>query len=86
MNNNDAVLISINDLANRLNVAKSTIYYWVHCKKIPFFKAGKHLRFDPNAVLEHLKSEVSVSNNQQNTSNCSLKIEEIMKKRGNSQK
>ena len=48
------VLIDIDELAVRLSIAKGTLYNWVYLKRIPYIKAGRCLRFDPDEVLASL--------------------------------
>ena len=48
------VLIDIDELASRLSIAKGTLYNWVYLKRIPYTKAGRCLRFDPDEVLASL--------------------------------
>jgi excisionase family DNA binding protein len=50
-----AILINIDELAARLAVAKGTLYNWVYLKRIPYIKAGRCLRFDPQAVFNSLR-------------------------------
>jgi len=47
-------LIDINELSNRLSVPKGTLYNWVYLRRIPFIKAGRSLRFDPDEVIQSL--------------------------------
>ena len=49
------VLIDIDELAVRLSIAKGTLYNWVYLKRIPYIKAGRCLRFDPQAVFNSLR-------------------------------
>jgi excisionase family DNA binding protein len=39
-------LISIDELANNLGIAKETVYQWTSMKVIPFYKIGRLVRFD----------------------------------------
>ena len=39
-------LLNIDELAAKLNIRKSTIYVWVHKRKIPFIKLGSRLLFN----------------------------------------
>lgn len=39
-------LMTINDAARFLAVSVSTLYGWVHQRKIPFVKVGRALRFE----------------------------------------
>jgi len=48
------VLIDIDELAVRLSIAKGTLCNWVYLKRIPYIKAGRCLRFDPDEVLASL--------------------------------
>jgi excisionase family DNA binding protein len=50
----EATLIDINELSRRLSVPKGTLYNWVYLRRIPFIKAGRSLRFDPQEVIESL--------------------------------
>ena len=47
-------LIDINELSRRLSVPKGTLYNWVYLRRIPFIKAGRSLRFDPDEVIQSL--------------------------------
>jgi excisionase family DNA binding protein len=48
-------LITVKELANRLNVHSKTIYKWAHEGKIPCVKIGYLLRFKPEAVEQFIK-------------------------------
>jgi predicted DNA-binding transcriptional regulator AlpA len=52
-------LISVQDLAEILNVPKNWIYHKTSQgqESIPHIKLGKYLRFDPEAVIEHFSSK-----------------------------
>ena len=47
-------LVSIDELSRLLSIPKGTLYNWVYLRRIPFFKAGRSLRFDPREVLASL--------------------------------
>ena len=47
-------LVDISELSRRLSVAKGTLYNWVYLRRIPYVKAGRCLRFNPDEVLESL--------------------------------
>lgn len=47
-------LIDINELSHRLSIPKGTLYNWVYLRRIPFIKAGRSLRFDPDEVIQSL--------------------------------
>jgi hypothetical protein len=48
-------LVDINELSRRLSIAKGTLYNWVYLRRIPYVKAGRCLRFDPDRVFESLR-------------------------------
>ncbi len=50
-------LLSIEELAEYLNVPKSWIYDRTHRDAIPHFKLGRLVRFDLEEVLEWLDSK-----------------------------
>lgn len=55
-------LISIDELANNLGIAKETIYQWTSMKVIPFYKIGRLVRFDESEIdrwLAERKQQVS---------------------------
>ena len=54
MENNIHCLIDINELSKRISVPKGTLYNWVYLHRIPFVKAGRSLRFDPDEVIQSL--------------------------------
>ncbi len=47
-------LIDIKELSRRLSVPKGTLYQWVYLRRIPFRKAGRSLRFDPEEVIQSM--------------------------------
>jgi len=51
MNETTPTLIDIDALSMKLNIPKGTLYNWVYLRRIPFIKAGRCLRFDPQEVL-----------------------------------
>jgi len=48
-------LMSIDELADYLDLRKQTIYNWLHKKKISGIKVGKVWRFDRKAIEKWLK-------------------------------
>jgi excisionase family DNA binding protein len=50
-------LISVNELAGRLGVAKSHIYHLTSTGKIPAVKIGRYNRYDFKEVLQALGAE-----------------------------
>jgi excisionase family DNA binding protein len=51
----DKTLVNINELSDILSIAKGTLYQWVYLRRIPFIKAGRCLRFDPEEVIASLR-------------------------------
>ena len=47
-------LIDINELSRLLSIPKGTLYNWCYLRRIPFIKAGRSLRFDPDEVIQSL--------------------------------
>jgi excisionase family DNA binding protein len=54
MDNNSPCLIDIKELSKRISVPRGTLYNWVYLHRIPFVKAGRSLRFDPDEVIRSL--------------------------------
>lgn len=54
MDNNTHRLIDINELSRRISIPRGTLYNWVYLHRIPFVKAGRSLRFDPDEVIRSL--------------------------------
>ncbi len=52
---NHNILLTIDQLAEALNVSKNTIYYWTHTKQIPYLKLGRHLRFNLEEVQKYFQ-------------------------------
>ena len=50
----EAKLIDINALSQRISIPKGTLYNLVYLRKIPFVKRGRSLRFDPEDVIRSL--------------------------------
>lgn len=46
----ESQLIDIDELSERLRIAKGTLYNWVYLRRIPFVKLGRALRFDPKEI------------------------------------
>ena len=49
-------LLTIEGMAHVLGVAPTTVYRWVGLGKIPFIKLERHLRFQPDVVIEHFRA------------------------------
>lgn len=50
--NGHASLMTAEHLAKALQVNKATVYEWVKSKSIPFYQAGRFVRFNLAEVLE----------------------------------
>jgi excisionase family DNA binding protein len=51
-------LLSVNDVAEYLDVPKSTIRYWCFTKKLRHYKIGRHLKFQQTDISEYLESNL----------------------------
>ena len=49
-----SALLTIDELSRLLSIPKGTLYNWVYLRRIPFFKAGRCLRFNAHEVLASL--------------------------------
>ncbi|MFH1904323.1 MAG: helix-turn-helix domain-containing protein [bacterium] len=49
-------LLTTKQLAEVLQVAPSTVYFWVHSGFIPYLKLGKCVRFNEKAVSKWVES------------------------------
>ena len=55
-------LLSYQDLSQRLNVPVSTLYSWVHFKRIPFIRfSSRFVRFDPTEIDVWLRERRELS-------------------------
>ena len=54
--NGHASLLTAEQLAAALQVNKATIYEWVKSKAIPYYQAGRFIRFNLQEVLESQRS------------------------------
>jgi excisionase family DNA binding protein len=50
--NGHAALLTAKELAAALQVNKATVYEWVKAKTIPYYQAGRFVRFNLSEVLE----------------------------------
>jgi excisionase family DNA binding protein len=50
--NGHAALLTAEQLAKKLQVNKATIYEWVKTNSIPYYQAGRFVRFNLQEVLE----------------------------------
>jgi len=53
---NQPEILTVKELSKFLNLQRSTIYGYVHKKKIPFIKRGKVLYFERAKILEWLRT------------------------------
>lgn len=56
-----ALLVTPGELSQLLKVSLKTIYYWVERNEIPFTKIGRHLRFEPNEVIQFFREKTRKS-------------------------
>jgi excisionase family DNA binding protein len=52
----EAMLLTIKDLSRQLNIKPSTLYLWAAQGKIPCQKIHGLIRFDPEAIVDWLRS------------------------------
>lgn len=50
-------LLTLKELAIKLNITPKTLRLWVKSKNIPHIKVNTIYRFDLSAVLKHLEKE-----------------------------
>lgn len=50
-------MLSVEQVAKKLQVSTRTIYYWVEKRKIPYYKIGQGLRFDETEIEEWIKQK-----------------------------
>jgi excisionase family DNA binding protein len=50
--NGHAALLTAGQLAEALQVHKATVYEWVKAKTIPYYQAGRFVRFNLSEVLK----------------------------------
>jgi excisionase family DNA binding protein len=50
--NGHGKLLTAEELAEKLQVHKATVYEWVKAKTVPFYQAGRFVRFNLQEVLE----------------------------------
>ena len=55
--NPDKKLLSIDELSERIGVAKNTLYDWVSMGKIPHLKLGKLVRFEVVKIEQWLETK-----------------------------
>ncbi len=50
--NGHSSMLTAEQLAEKLQVNKATVYEWVKAKSIPYYQAGRFIRFNLQEVLE----------------------------------
>ena len=55
MADKDKQLMGVPELAEFLGVAKSEVYRLTEHGKLPHYKAGKYLKYDPSEILEAIR-------------------------------
>jgi excisionase family DNA binding protein len=50
-------LLTADQLAKALQVNKATVYQWVKSKTIPYYQAGRFVRFNLHEVLESQRNK-----------------------------
>ncbi|MCP4603459.1 MAG: helix-turn-helix domain-containing protein [Proteobacteria bacterium] len=45
------------DLADYLSVKESVVRYWVRNQEVPHIRIGRHVRFDPEDILEWIAAK-----------------------------
>jgi len=55
MNNTTNSFMTVNEVAQLLNVAQKTIRKYVFERSIPYFKIGGHVRFDQQKIIEWIE-------------------------------
>jgi len=51
-------LLSVDDVAEYLDVPKSTIRYWCFTKRLRHYKIGRHLKFEKLDIDKFLESNL----------------------------
>ncbi|MBU1868788.1 helix-turn-helix domain-containing protein [Patescibacteria group bacterium] len=47
--------LSIDEIADYLGLKKSTVYSWVHQRKVPYIKMGRLVKFDIQEINKWVK-------------------------------
>jgi excisionase family DNA binding protein len=53
-------LLTVDQVASRLQVKPRTVYHWVHEQYIPSIKLGSLIRFDQNSIATWVKKRETV--------------------------
>jgi len=57
-------ILTVPELANKLQISSSTVYKYAESGKIPSFKIGSSLRFLENEIEDYLKKTINEQRNQ----------------------
>jgi len=57
-------ILTVSELANKLQISTSTVYKYAESGKIPSFKIGSSLRFLENEIDDYLKKTINEQRNQ----------------------
>ena len=57
-------LYNISDLSEKLGVKKSTLYQWIHQRKIPYVKIGGLVKFRPSEIEKWLEEKTVKERNE----------------------
>jgi len=50
-------MLTVPDLAEKVNVSERTVYAWVKKKKVPYYKIQQGIRFDEQEIEEWIKRQ-----------------------------
>jgi len=53
----DEEILTFEEARNYLKVSRSTLYNWIHQKKIPVVKAGRCWRFQKEKIISWLEEQ-----------------------------
>lgn len=48
-------LLSVEQISYSLNVSQKTVRHWIYKGKIPFYKIGRHIRFNPQEINDWIQ-------------------------------
>jgi len=57
-------ILTVSELAKKLQISTSTVYKYAESGKIPSFKIGSTLRFLENEIDDYLKKTINEQRNQ----------------------
>lgn len=57
-NGHSSKMLTAEELAAKLQVNKATVYQWVKANSVPYYQAGRFIRFDLQEVLESQRKKV----------------------------